>query len=69
MLFVFKVQNLHFGITLKAQKRLAVPSFVEIGIGVALRLTFATWCIIKGIVGELGCLLYSEVTVEQTAEE
>ena len=49
--------------------RLAVPSFVEIGIGVALRLTFATWCVVKGIVGELRCWLYPAVTVEQTAEE
>ena len=34
-----------------AQKRLSVPSFAEIGTRVALRLIFATWCVIKGIVG------------------
>ena len=32
-----------------AQKWLSVPSFAEIGTRVALRLTFATWCVIKGI--------------------
>ena len=54
---------------LKAQKRLFVPSFAGIGTGVAMRLTFATWCVIKGIVGELRCLLYPAIAVEQTAEE
>ena len=33
-----------------AQKRLSVPSFAEIGTRVALRLTFATWCVIRGFV-------------------
>ena len=33
-----------------AQKRLSVPSFAEIGTRVALRLTFATWCVIMGFV-------------------
>ena len=53
----------------KDRKRRFVPSFARIGTGVALRLIFATWCIVKGIVGELRCLLYPAVTVEQTAEE
>ena len=35
----------------------------------ALRLIFATWCIVKGIVWELRCLLYPAIAVEQTAEE
>ena len=34
-----------------AQKRLSVPSFTKNVTRVALRLTFATWCVIKGIVG------------------
>ena len=33
-----------------AQKRLSVPSFAEIGTRIALRLTFATWCVIKELV-------------------
>ena len=33
-----------------AQKRLSVPSFAEIGARVALRLLFATWCVIMGFV-------------------
>ena len=33
-----------------AQKRLSVPSFAGIGTRVALRLTFATWCVIMGFV-------------------
>ena len=32
-----------------AQNLLTVPSFAEIGTRVALWLTFATWCVIKGI--------------------
>ena len=52
-----------------AQKRLSVPSFAKIGIGVALRLIFATCCVAKGVVGNLRCLLNSAVAVEQTAEE
>ena len=67
--FTPKVQNLHFGVALKAQKRLFVPSFAGIGTGVAMRLTFATWCVIKGIVGELRCLLYPAIAVKQTTEE
>ena len=54
---------------LKAQKWLFVPSFAGIGTGVALRLIFATWCVIKGGVRKLRCLLYPAVAVEQTAEE
>ena len=65
----FKVQNLHFGIALKARKRLSVPSFAKIGTGVALRLIFATWYVVKGIVRKLRCLLYPAVTVKHTAEE
>jgi hypothetical protein len=63
------VQSLHFGIALKVQKRIFVPTFAEIGTGVALRQTFATCCVIKGIVEELHCLPESAVAVEQTAEE
>ena len=54
---------------LKAQKRLFVPSLAGIGTGVALRLIFATCCVVKGIVGELRCLLYPAIAVEQTTEE
>ena len=46
-----------------------MPSFARIGTGVALRLSFATWCVVKVIVGELRCLLYPAITMEQTAEE
>ena len=42
--------SLFCGTPTNAQKRLSVPSFAEIGTRVALRLTFATWCVIKGIV-------------------
>ena len=38
------------GTPTNAQKRLSVPSFTEIRTRVALRLTFATWCVIRGIV-------------------
>ena len=55
--------------TKNAQKRLFVPSFARIGTGVALRLIFATWCVVKGRVGKLRSLPYSAVAVEQTAEE
>ena len=54
---------------INAQKRLSVPSFAEIGTRVALRLIFATWCVIKGVVWKLRCLLYPAIAVEQTAEE
>ena len=54
---------------LKAQERLFVPSFARIGTGVTLRLIFATWCVVKGIVGELRCLRYPAIAVKQTAEE
>ena len=64
-----KVSNWHFRIALKAQKRLFVPSFAGIGTGVALRLIFATWCVVKGIVWKLRCLLYPAVAVKQTTEE
>ena len=37
---------------------LILPSFAGIGTGVALRLIFAAWCVIKGIVRKLRCLLY-----------
>ena len=45
-----KVSNWHFEMALKAQKRLFVPSFSGIRTGVALRPTFATWCVVKGVV-------------------
>ena len=64
-----KVSIWHFEMALKAKKRLFVPSFAGIGTGVALRLIFATWCVVKGIVGELRCLLYPVIAVEQTAKE
>ena len=48
--FTHKVSNWHFKMALKAQKRLSVPSFAEIGTRVALRLSCATWCVVKGIV-------------------
>ena len=64
-----QVSNWHFEMALNAQKRLSVPSFARIGTGVALRLIFATCCVVKGIVGELRCLLYPAIAVEQTAEE
>ena len=64
-----KVSNWHFEMALKVQKRLFVPSFARIGTGVALRLIFATWCVVKGSVGDLRCLLYPAIAVEQTAEE
>ena len=64
-----KVSNLHFGMALKAQKRLFVPSFARIGTSVALRLIFATWCIVKGIVGKLRCLLYPAIAVKESTEE
>ena len=66
---ILKVSNWHFEMALKAQKRLFVPSLARIGTGVALRLIFASWCVEKGIVGELCCLLYPAIAVEQTAEE
>jgi hypothetical protein len=47
-----------------AQKRLSVPSFAKIGTRVALRLTFAAWCVIEGIVVKLRSLLYSAISVE-----
>ena len=64
-----KVSNWHFEMALKAQKRLFVPSLVRIGTGVALRLIFATWCVVKRIVEKLRSLPYSAVAVEQTTEE
>ena len=64
-----KVSIWHFEMALKAKKRLFVPSFAGIGTGVALRLIFATWCVIKGGVWKLRCLLYPAVAVEQTTEE
>ena len=67
--FIPKVSNWHFEMALKAQKRLFVPSFARIGTGVALRLTFATCCVVKGGVRKLRCLLYTAVAVEQTSEE
>ena len=64
-----KVSNWHFEMSLKAQKRLSVPSFAGIGTGVAMLLIFAACCVVKGIVGELRCLFYPAIAVEQTAEE
>ena len=64
-----KVSNWHFEMALKAQKRLFVPSFVRIGTGVALRLIFATWCVVKGSVGKLRSLPYFAVAMKQTTKE
>ncbi len=38
------------GTPTNAQKRLSVPSFAEIGTRIALRLTFATRCVVKEFV-------------------
>ena len=51
---------------LKARKRHFVPRSSGIGTGFALRLIFATCRVVKGIVGELRCLLYPAITMEQT---
>ena len=43
-----------------AQKRLSVPSFAEIGTRVALRLIFATWSVINGVVGIMQLALHGD---------